>query len=121
MNAIEAMRDVTDRPGALRISSGRDESNDILIAIEDSGVGLNQSIVDHIFDALFTTKPDGMGRRLSICRSVVEAHGGRLWCSPRSPYGSIFRFTLPQVPLASHQHLDLRGVERRSRLGDEAD
>ena len=66
-----------------------------MIAVDDSGTGFDPLKTDRIFDALFTTKHEGMGMGLSICRSIVEAHGGRLWASPRLPHGSVFSFTLP--------------------------
>jgi signal transduction histidine kinase len=64
-------------------------------ALTDTGTGLDPTKMERIFDAFFTTEPEGMGMGLSICRSIVEAHGGRLWASPNFPYGSVFRFTLP--------------------------
>jgi PAS domain S-box-containing protein len=98
MNALEAMSGVTDRPKMLSISSKRTENNTVLVAIADTGPGVDPAIADRIFDSLFTTKPEGMGMGLSICRSIIEAHGGRLWASPNLPCGSIFRFTLPGAP-----------------------
>jgi signal transduction histidine kinase len=65
------------------------------VTIEDAGTGLDPLITDRIFDPLFTTKPNGMGMGLAICRSIVEAHHGRLWASPNLPHGTIFRFTVP--------------------------
>jgi signal transduction histidine kinase len=67
------------------------------MAVADMGTGLDQAAKDRIFEPFFTTKPDGMGMGLSICGSIVEAHGGRLWASPNLPYGSIFQFSLPVV------------------------
>ena len=67
----------------------------VSIAVVDTGTGLDTTKVDHIFDAFFTTKPEGMGMGLSICRSIVEAHGGRLWASPNSTQESTFQFTVP--------------------------
>jgi len=71
------------------------EPGNILIAVADTGTGLDPAKVDYIFDAFFTTKPEGMGMGLSICRSIIASHGGRLWASPSSPRGSIFQFTVP--------------------------
>jgi signal transduction histidine kinase len=93
-NGIEAMSAITHRPRLLRVGTQLDDDGNALIAVEDSGVGIELSRVDRIFDPLFSTKPEGMGMGLAICRSIVEAHGGRLWASPQLPYGSIFRFTL---------------------------
>ena len=95
MNGIEAMSAVNDRPRVLHVSTQIDNTSNILIAVEDSGTGLDPEKIDHIFDPLFTTKPQGMGMGLSICRSIVEAHGGRLWASPHQPCGSVFQFSLP--------------------------
>ena len=98
MNGIEAMGTIMDRPRTLRITSQTEESDAALIAVEDSGPGLDPANLDRIFDPLFTTKAGGMGMGLSICRSVVEAHRGRLSAAPLQPWGSIFRFTLPAAP-----------------------
>jgi signal transduction histidine kinase len=95
MNSIEAMSAIMDRPRVLRVSSRIDGPDSVLIVIRDTGTGLDPGKVDRIFDAFFTTKLEGMGMGLSICRSIVEAHGGRLWASPNQPYGSIFHFTMP--------------------------
>jgi signal transduction histidine kinase len=95
MNSIEAMSAIMDRPRVLRVISRIDGPDSVLIVVTDTGTGLDPGKVDHIFDAFFTTKLEGMGMGLSICRSIVEAHGGRLWASPNQPYGSIFQFTMP--------------------------
>jgi PAS domain S-box-containing protein len=100
MNAIEAMSLVVDRPRALRISSEGDGDN-VLIAIADSGSGIELSKIDQIFEAFFTNKPEGMGMGLSICRSILEAHRGRIWASQNRPHGSILRFTLPEAKVGS--------------------
>jgi len=97
MNGIEAMSGITDRQRLLSVATQREESGDILVSVEDAGAGLDSLNVDRMFEPFFTTKLEGMGMGLSICRSIVEAHGGRLWASPRVPYGSIFRFSLPAV------------------------
>jgi PAS domain S-box-containing protein len=95
MNGLEAMRATTRQPRMLRVTSQRGEPGYMLITIADTGAGLDPATADRIFDAFFTTKPEGIGMGLSICRSIVEAHGGRLWASSNVPYGSIFRFTVP--------------------------
>jgi C4-dicarboxylate-specific signal transduction histidine kinase len=95
MNAIEAMDQVTHEPRLLRVTSRPDRDGNALIEVADTGPGLDPAKIDLIFDAFFTTKPDGMGMGLSICRSIVESHGGRLWASPRLPHGSVFHFTVP--------------------------
>jgi signal transduction histidine kinase len=100
MNAVEAMSLVVDRPRALHISSEADGDN-VLVAIADSGCGIELSKTDQIFEAFFTTKPEGTGMGLCICRSILEAHRGRIWGSPNRPHGSILRFTLPAAKSGS--------------------
>ena len=97
MNGIEAMSAVLHQTPVLRVSSHVDGPGDVLIAVEDSGPGLAPETMDRLFEPFFTTKPSGMGMGLSICRSIVDAHGGRLWASPQSPRGAVFRFTVPTV------------------------
>ena len=97
MNGIEAMIPVTDQPRALWVESRVDESGDILVAVRDSGHGLG-SAADRVFTPFFTTKANGMGMGLSISRSLIENHGGRLWAMPNSPFGAVFSFTLPVSP-----------------------
>jgi signal transduction histidine kinase len=95
INALEAMAEVRDRSRELLIRSELDNSGRILVSVQDTGAGLDPGGYDHIFDTLFTTKREGMGLGLSISRSIIEAHGGRLWASPVRPHGSLFQFTLP--------------------------
>jgi signal transduction histidine kinase len=95
-NGIEPMSRVTDRPRTLHVSTQNEGSRHVLIAILDSGTGVDPTKADRIFEPLFTTKSRGRGLGLSICRSIVEAHGGRLWATPNWPEGSAFRFVLPQ-------------------------
>ena len=91
MNAVEAMTSVTDRARVLRVSSNTtEEAYGIVVTVEDSGTGIAGKDKDRIFEAFFTTKPEGMGMGLSICKSIVEAHGGRLWVTPGMPLGSSF-------------------------------
>jgi signal transduction histidine kinase len=94
-NAIDAMRPVTDRVRELRIASAMHQTDAVLISVEDSGIGIDTKNIDRIFDPFFTTKLRGMGMGLSICRSIVEAHNGRLFALPRPLNGSIFRVILP--------------------------
>jgi len=96
-NAVEAMQAVLDRPRELRISSQLQGDRHLLVCVEDNGTGLEAGKMDRVFTPFFTTKPEGVGVGLSICRSIVEAHGGRISASHRQPYGSIFQFTLPLV------------------------
>ncbi len=95
MNGIQAMSAVTDRHRELRIRSREHGSDQILVAVEDSGIGIEPEHAARLFNAFFTTKPDGMGMGLSICRSIIEAHGGQLWATANVPHGATFQFTLP--------------------------
>jgi signal transduction histidine kinase len=95
INAVEAMSEMSERSRELLIGSGKDASNGVLVAVRDSGPGLNPENLDHLFDAFYTTKPSGMGMGLSICRSIIEAHKGRMWATSNVPHGAIFQFTLP--------------------------
>ena len=95
MNGIEAMREVTERARDLTVSSTLAEQGSVLVAVEDTGAGLDPSVAERMFQPFFTTKPDGLGMGLAICRSIVETHGGRLWVSPRAPHGADVRFTVP--------------------------
>ncbi len=95
MNGIEAMQSVADRPRELLIRSLQDETQQVLVSVTDCGVGISAENADRLFNAFFTTKTNGMGMGLSICRSIIEAHGGRLWASANLPHGATFQFTLP--------------------------
>ena len=92
-NAIEAMDSVAER--VISIKTEIEESGDVQVTVEDSGSGIDPKNMDRIFDSFFTTKLNGMGMGLSICRSIIESHGGRLWAASGSSRGAIFRFTLP--------------------------
>ncbi len=98
VNGIEAMSSVGDRPRELVIRSRRHEGDQVLVAVQDSGIGIDPTSLDQLFDAFFTTKPSGMGMGLSIARSIVESHGGRLWAAPNADHGATFQFALPSVP-----------------------
>jgi PAS domain S-box-containing protein len=93
LNGIESMRDA---PGELRITSGQVDEREVLISVSDTGVGLPAEKPDQIFNAFFTTKPQGTGMGLAISRSIIESHGGRLWAEANNGRGATFRFTLPQ-------------------------
>lgn len=95
MNAVEAMKGVSDASRELVITTGKHGSDEIFVAVQDSGPGLNQESFDRLFDAFYTTKPGGLGMGLSICRSIVEAHGGRAWASRNAGVGATVQFTLP--------------------------
>jgi PAS domain S-box-containing protein len=101
MNAIEAMSSVTGRERRLTIGSCLDQSGTLTITVEDTGIGIDPAHIDRIFDPFFTTKAHGMGLGLSICRSIIEAHGGKLSVSPRTPFGSSFCLSLPTFAASS--------------------
>jgi len=93
-NAIEAMRE-TKQPRVLQVKSALQEPNRVLISVADSGPGIDSAIVDRIFNPLFTTKSNGMGMGLAICRSIIEGHDGRLWAAAAAQSGAVFEFALP--------------------------
>ena len=98
LNAIEAMGSVDAGPRELLISTEQDQDHrGVLVAVRDSGPGIDAAHLDHVFDAFYTTKPKGTGIGLSICRSIINAHGGRLWAEANEPRGTVFRFTLPSA------------------------
>jgi signal transduction histidine kinase len=100
-NAVEAMGSVTNRARVLRVKSKLHESDGVLITVEDSGPGIDPKDSDRIFEAFFTTKCQGMGMGLSICRSIIEAHKGRLWVSPGLHHGAVFHVVLPTGELGA--------------------
>jgi signal transduction histidine kinase len=79
----------------LLISTGRDGLNSVLVSLRDSGPGLDPATLEHLFHSFYATKSDGAGMGLSICRSIIEAHGGRIWAAANEPRGAIFQFSLP--------------------------
>ena len=94
-NAIQSMSGVEDGNRELHISTVNIESEGVCVAVRDTGQGLRAESLSRLFDPFYTTKPDGMGMGLSICRSIVEAHGGRLWATSCKPRGALFQFTIP--------------------------
>jgi PAS domain S-box-containing protein len=96
LNAVEAMSGADEGSRELLISTEEDGANGVRIAVRDGGPGLKLESLDRLFDAFYTTKPDGMGMGLSICRSIIEAHGGRVWATPNVPRGAVLQFTLPR-------------------------
>ena len=96
LNAVEALSGSSKTARELLIRTELDGPGGVLVAVEDSGPGLTPESLDRLFDAFYTTKPGGMGMGLSICRSIIEAHGGRVWATPNLPHGAAFQFTLPQ-------------------------
>jgi C4-dicarboxylate-specific signal transduction histidine kinase len=98
VNAVQAMGGVADGPRDLFITTSPAEPNGVLVAVKDSGPGLASASLERLFDPFYTTKPEGLGMGLSICRSIIEAHGGRLWVTANLPRGAIFHFTMPTRP-----------------------
>jgi signal transduction histidine kinase len=95
INALEAMTTTTEHKRTLHVKSAIQALDTVLITVEDSGIGIDPENIERMFDALFTTKSNGMGMGLSICRSIIEAHNGRLWASVGVHHGSVFHFVLP--------------------------
>jgi C4-dicarboxylate-specific signal transduction histidine kinase len=95
MNGIESMQSVTHRPRELVVRSRQDETQQVLVGVTDSGVGISAENADRLFNPFFTTKSSGMGMGLSICRSIIDAHGGRLSATTCEPRGALFQFTIP--------------------------
>ncbi|CUU20857.1 Signal transduction histidine kinase CheA EC 273 CDS [Bradyrhizobium sp.] len=95
INAVQAMSGVSEGSRGLLISTGKDALGRVFVAVQDSGPGLNPESFERLFDSFYTTKPGGMGMGLSICRSIVEAHGGRIWATPNAGPGITMQFTLP--------------------------
>src|SRR5215510_8836216 len=92
-NAIEAMELVADR--RVLVKSELESGGGMRVTVEDSGSGIDPKVIDQVFTSFFTTKTDGMGMGLSICKAIIESHGGRLWASPSATRGAVFQFTLP--------------------------
>jgi PAS domain S-box-containing protein len=103
INAFEAMSGAGEGPRELLISSVKADGDGggVLVTVRDSGPGLAPSTIEHLFEAFYTTKPGGLGMGLSICRSIVEVHNGRLWATPNVPRGALFQFTVPASPDAA--------------------
>ena len=95
LNAAEAMSAVDERTRELWVSTEQSRKDGVLVAVRDSGPGIDPELIERVFDAFYTTKPSGVGMGLSICRSIIEAHSGRLWADANEPGGAAFQFTLP--------------------------
>ena len=95
MNAIEALNEVSEGPRELMVGTGKNGSNGVFVAVSDSGPGLDAELTSRIFDAFYTSKSHGLGMGLAISRSIIEAHGGRLWAASNVPRGAVFQFSLP--------------------------
>jgi signal transduction histidine kinase len=88
----------------LLIATGKTETDEVLVAVQDSGPGLPQEDPEDLFKTFYTTKPNGLGMGLSICRSIIESHAGRLWASASASRGAVFQFTLPADPDITSNH-----------------
>ena len=117
INAVEAMSAVREEPRELLISTDRDALNGVLVSLRDSGPGLDPASLEHVFDPFYTTKPSGMGMGLSICRSIVEAHGGRIWAGANETRGAVFQFSLP-LERDETSSTEYAGQCRRSEKAD---
>jgi signal transduction histidine kinase len=95
INALEAMSATNVGERTLLIRSGKTDANELCVAVQDSGPGLDAEHLEGVFEAFFTTKSHGLGMGLAICRTIVESHGGRLWATSNSAGGATFQFTLP--------------------------
>nr|WP_251031763.1 trifunctional serine/threonine-protein kinase/ATP-binding protein/sensor histidine kinase [Paraburkholderia strydomiana] len=102
INAIEAMSSTNVGERTLLIRTSRTDADELCVIVQDSGPGLDSGHLEELFDAFFTTKPNGLGMGLPICRAIVESHGGKLWVTPNSPRGATFQFTLPMQERVSH-------------------
>jgi PAS domain S-box-containing protein len=98
INAIQAVGAVAEGAREVLITTDQAERNGVRVAVRDSGLGLTPASLDRLFEPFYSTKPGGLGMGLSICRSIIEAHGGRLWASANHPRGAIFQFTVPAHP-----------------------
>jgi PAS domain S-box-containing protein len=98
VNGVEAMSSASEGARDLLVSTGKVDSGGVLVAVMDSGPGLGSANLERLFDAFYTTKAGGLGMGLSICRSIIDAHGGRLWASAKVPRGTVFQFVLPAHP-----------------------
>jgi signal transduction histidine kinase len=94
-NASDAMRGVKDRPREMVIRTEKDDGGCVRLTVQDAGVGINPQDLDRLFEAFYTTKSDGMGMGLSVSRSIIESHSGRLWATPNDGHGATFSFSIP--------------------------
>jgi predicted ATPase/signal transduction histidine kinase len=115
MNGIEAVATVDDRPRLLWLSTETNPSGTVVVAVADVGVGLPTGKMERLFEAFFTTKPNGLGVGLAICRSIIEAHGGQLRASANVPHGAIFQFTVPTLAQPSARRTPTSQSTKRNR------
>jgi len=112
-NASDAMRAVDDRPRQLLIRTERDEDDQVCLNVQDAGVGFDPQVVDRLFESFYTTKHDGMGIGLSISRSIIESHHGRLWATPNNGPGVTFSFSIPRASGVATSTDSIREIQTR--------
>jgi signal transduction histidine kinase len=95
LNAADAMREIDDRPRHMIITTARDGANGVMLSVRDTGIGIDPHHIEQLFNAFYTTKSHGMGVGLSISRSIIESHAGRLWASANEGPGATFCFSIP--------------------------
>jgi len=98
LNALQAMGAASEGPRQVMITTRQIDLKDLYVGVQDTGPGLSPGTLSRLFEPFYTTKPNGMGMGLTICRSIVEAHGGRLWASACQPRGALFQFAIPARP-----------------------
>jgi hypothetical protein len=103
LNAVEAMGSVEAGPRELLISTEQTQTGGVLVSVRDSGPGIDPGHRERVFEAFYTTKSSGVGMGLSICRSIIDAHGGRLWADANEPRGTVFRLALPVAEEEAHE------------------
>jgi signal transduction histidine kinase len=101
LNAVDAMSSVNEGPRELFISTEQSQAGGVLVSVCDTGPGIDPEHIERVFDAFYTTKSSGVGMGLSICRSIIDAHGGRLWADANEPRGAAFQFTFPNPERSS--------------------
>jgi signal transduction histidine kinase len=109
-NASDAMSGVNDRPRKLLIRSEREEGDRVRLSVQDAGVGFEPQVVGRLFEAFYTTKSGGMGIGLSVSRSIIESHRGRLWAAPNDGPGAIFSFSIPRAPYGARDTRSLGAI-----------
>jgi C4-dicarboxylate-specific signal transduction histidine kinase len=121
LNAVEAMGSIEEGVRELSITTKQQEVGGVLVAVHDSGPGIDPERLDRVFDAFYTTKSSGVGMGLSICRSIIGAHGGRLWADANQPRGAVFQFTLPSAGKQAHEYSSGRSPEGSASGGHRID
>jgi signal transduction histidine kinase len=121
LNAVEAMSTVEAGPRELSISTEQTQTGSVLVSVRDSGPGIDPDDLDRVFEAFYTTKSNGVGMGLSICRSIIDVHGGRLWADMNASRGAVFRFTLPGADKELTTSVPPARLSREPREGSVSD